>query len=181
MQKQINNLPMLPTHWCRALGASLSATSGYQLHSISPIFQVVLAAQAGFAEGAAQSSRSTAVKSSCAHHYVLDGSTLPVWKTSDVTFQILKHEQGLNKLPRTHGECLEHTRRAHVLANVWSRDVVLDPNLLSLDTTSMVADCCQCNSRKHQLQNSVQVLFAADSMQMCIKKLCNFGAYRMII
>ena len=33
-------------------------------------------------------------------------------------FKLLKHEQGLNTLPRTDDACLEPTRRAHVLANV---------------------------------------------------------------
>ena len=35
-----------------------------------------------------------------------------------VLFKLLRHEQGLNKLPRTHGAWLEHTRRAQVQANV---------------------------------------------------------------
>ena len=62
LQKHINNLPILPTYWCRALGSSLGATIGYQLHSISCIFRTVLAALAGFEEGAEQS---TEVVKSC--------------------------------------------------------------------------------------------------------------------
>ena len=67
--------------------------------------------------------------------------------------KLLKHEQGLNKLPCTHGAWLEHTRRAHMQANVWSRGVVSSPSLWSLGSTSIVADYCQCKPRKHQLQN----------------------------
>ena len=41
-------------------------------------------------------------------------------------FKLLKHEQGLNKLPRTHGAWMEHMRRPRKQANVCSRDVVLN-------------------------------------------------------
>jgi hypothetical protein len=45
-------------------------------------------------------------------------------------FKTLKTEQGVDKLPPTHGAWLEHIRRAHVQANVWSQDLVVDPVIL---------------------------------------------------
>jgi len=42
-------------------------------------------------------------------------------------FKQLKTEQGVDKLPPTHGAWLEHIRRAHVQASFWSQDLVLDP------------------------------------------------------
>ena len=42
LQKHIDSLPVLPTHWC-ALGSSLGATIGYHLHSISSLFRTALA------------------------------------------------------------------------------------------------------------------------------------------
>jgi len=108
---------------------------------------------------------SRVVKSSFTHHCVLENSTLPMWKGMVVLFKLLRHELGFNISPCTHDawvERLEHTRRAHVHANIWSRDIVLDPiipNLWSLDSTRMMANCCPCKPRKRQLQNSVLVQF----------------------
>ena len=42
-------------------------------------------------------------------------------------FKQLKTDQGVDKLPPTHGAWLEHTRRAHAQANVWLQDLVQDP------------------------------------------------------
>ena len=65
---------------------------------------------------------SRAVKSFCAHHYVLDGSTLPMWKTSGGSFQITDTWTRI-KRTATYPWCMVGTYKA----NVWSRDVVLDP------------------------------------------------------
>ena len=57
----------------------MGATTGYQLHSISSTkssSQTVVTALAELVEAAQPSAE--VVKSSCAHHYVLDGSTLPM-------------------------------------------------------------------------------------------------------
>ena len=56
--------------------------------------------------------------------------TIMSWMT--LYYPLLKqmnYDQGLSKLPHTHGAWLEHIRQAHVQANVWSRDVVLDPTI----------------------------------------------------
>jgi len=45
-------------------------------------------------------------------------------------FKTLKAEQGVETLPPTHGAWLEHIKRAHVQANVWSQDLVLNPVVL---------------------------------------------------
>ena len=93
-----------------------------QLHIISFIFRTVLAALAGFAEGAKQS---TEVVKGCeeflctplcamwtiiwmALHY-------PCEKRLVVLFKLLRYEQGLNKLPRTHW-CMVGTHKASTCA-----------------------------------------------------------------
>jgi len=42
-------------------------------------------------------------------------------------FKRLRLDQGVEKLPPTEGAWLEHIRRAHLQANVWSQDLVLNP------------------------------------------------------
>ena len=93
---------------------------GYQLHSICSVFRTVLTALAGFAEGAEQS---TAVAKGCEEFLctTLCPGLLYITHAKKglvVLFKLLRHEQGFNKLPRTHGAWLEHTRREHVQANV---------------------------------------------------------------
>jgi len=177
LQKHMNSLPILPNTLmsCSWVGA----TVGYQLHSISSASELCLLHWLDLQkEQNSPLKWSKAVKNSCARHYILDGSTLPMWKRYGYTFKLLRHELWFNKLPHTHGawlERLEYTRQAHIQANVWSRDVVLDPiipNLWSLDSTKMVANCCQCKPRKHQLQNSVLVQFCS----CALKNLSNVGA-----
>ena len=45
-------------------------------------------------------------------------------------FKQLKEEQGVDKLPPTQGAWIEHIRRAHVQANIWCQDMVLNPTYL---------------------------------------------------
>ena len=42
-------------------------------------------------------------------------------------FKLLKPDQGVDKLPPIPGVWLEHIRRAHLQANIWSQDLVLHP------------------------------------------------------
>ena len=42
-------------------------------------------------------------------------------------FKQLKPDQGVDKLPPTHGAWLQHIRRAHVQASIWLQDIVRDP------------------------------------------------------
>ena len=42
-------------------------------------------------------------------------------------FKRLRSDQGVDMLPPTHGAWLEHIRRAHIQASVWSQDLVLNP------------------------------------------------------
>ena len=50
-------------------------------------------------------------------------------------FKQLRVEQGVDKLPATHGAWIEHMRCAHVQANIWHDDMVL--KLSCLDTLIM--------------------------------------------
>ena len=51
-------------------------------------------------------------------------------------FKQLRVEQGVDKLPATHGAWIEHMRRAHVQANnIWHHDMVL--KLTCLDPLTM--------------------------------------------
>ena len=45
-------------------------------------------------------------------------------------FKQLKDDQGVDKLPPTRGAWIEHIRRAHVQANIWHQDMVLNPTYL---------------------------------------------------
>ena len=45
-------------------------------------------------------------------------------------FKQLKDEQGVDKLPPTQEAWIEHIRRAHVQANIWCQDMVLNPTCL---------------------------------------------------
>ena len=45
-------------------------------------------------------------------------------------FKLLKPDQGVDKLPPTPGAWMQHIRRAHLQANIWSQDLVLHPNTL---------------------------------------------------
>ena len=38
-----------------------------------------------------------------------------------------KEDQGVNRLPPTPGVWAEHIKRAHLQANIWSQDVILNP------------------------------------------------------
>ena len=61
---------------------------------------------------------SRAVKSSCAHHYVCGpwmALHYPCEKRLVVLFKLLRYEQGLNKLPRTHW-CMVGTHKASTCA-----------------------------------------------------------------
>ena len=90
----------------------MRATIRYQLHNISSTFRTILAALAGFAEGAGLGKVLVfAIMSWMALLY-------PYEKRLVVLFKLLRHEQVLNKLSRAHGAWLEHTRRAHVQTNV---------------------------------------------------------------
>ena len=42
-------------------------------------------------------------------------------------FKHLKPEQGVDKLPPTPGAWMQHIRRAHYQANIWSQDIIEDP------------------------------------------------------
>jgi hypothetical protein len=46
-------------------------------------------------------------------------------------FKQLKDEQGVDKLPPTQGAWIEHIRRAHVQANIWHQDMVLNSTCLN--------------------------------------------------
>jgi hypothetical protein len=45
-------------------------------------------------------------------------------------FKTLNTEQEVDKLTPTHGAWLEHIKRAHMQASVWSQDLALDPIIL---------------------------------------------------
>ena len=45
-------------------------------------------------------------------------------------FKQLRDEQGVDKLKPTQGAWIEHIRRAHVQANIWHQDMVLNPTCL---------------------------------------------------
>eukprot|EP00918_Siedleckia_nematoides_P010740 GHVU01023493.1.p1 GENE.GHVU01023493.1~~GHVU01023493.1.p1 ORF type:complete len:196 (+),score=12.03 GHVU01023493.1:75-662(+) len=42
-------------------------------------------------------------------------------------FKGLKEDQGVNRLPPTPGVWAEHIKRAHLQANIWSQEVILNP------------------------------------------------------
>ena len=44
-------------------------------------------------------------------------------------FKQMKPDQGVDKLPPTPGTWAEHIRKAHLQANIWSRDISLDPDI----------------------------------------------------
>ena len=50
-------------------------------------------------------------------------------------FKQLRVEQGVDKLPATHGAWIEHMRHDHVQANTWHHDMVL--KLTCLDPLTM--------------------------------------------
>ena len=56
-----------------------------------------------------------AVNSSCAHHYGPDGSTLPMWKSSDGTFQITETWTRIKQTP-TYLWCMVGTYKASTCA-----------------------------------------------------------------
>ena len=58
---------------------------------------------------------SSAVKSPCAHHYVLRGSTLPMWKTSGGTFHITETWKRIKQTP-TYPWCIVATYKASTYA-----------------------------------------------------------------
>jgi len=89
----------------------------------------VLAALAGLGEGAEPSAE---VVKGCEEFLcaLFCPRRLHITQAKDLRwhlFKLLKPEQGVDKLPPTHGAWLEHIRRAHVQASVWSQDLVLDP------------------------------------------------------
>ena len=45
-------------------------------------------------------------------------------------FKRLKDDEAVDKLPPTQGAWIEHIRRAHVQANIWHQDMVLNPTCL---------------------------------------------------
>jgi hypothetical protein len=44
-------------------------------------------------------------------------------------FKRLSPNQGVEKLPPTSGAWKQHTRRAHLQANIWAQDLVLNPEI----------------------------------------------------
>ena len=45
-------------------------------------------------------------------------------------FKRLKDDEAVDKPPPTQGALNEHIRRAHVQANIWNQDLVLNPTCL---------------------------------------------------
>ena len=144
----------------------------YQHHSISstkPSSRTVLAALAGFAEGA------RAVKSSCAHHYVLDGFTLPMWKTSGGTFQTTEPWTRIKQTP-TYQWCVVETYKASTCAGeclITGRSP--RPNHPQISGVWIaptrwptIVSAIQGNTSS-RIQSRFS--FVADAMQLCIKQI----------
>jgi len=89
----------------------------------------VIAALSGLGEGAEPS---VEVVKGCEEFLcsLVCPKRLNIYQAKDLRwymFKRLRRDQGVDKLPPTEGAWFEHIRRAHIQANVWSQDLVLNP------------------------------------------------------
>ena len=173
LQKQINSLPILPA-WCRALGSSLGATLGTSFTAFLPSSELYLLHWLDLQEQNSPLNWSRAVKSSCAHHYVLDGSTLPMWKTSGGTFQITETWTRIKQTP-TYTWCMVGTHKTSTCADeclitgcsLKSNHPHISGAWIAPAWWPIVVSANQgITSSRIQYWSS----FAADAVQLCIKK-----------